>query len=146
MRTYGLYLFSAALLLLLSVGSVAAARDPYSPPANQSTDQSANLWGGEHIEIDFTNDGGNVEFDCATGTISKPLAVDAHGKFRASGTFTRERPGPTLRDGNPALTATYSGSIAGAIMHLHIVAGAKKEITGDYVLVRGQPGHVMKCK
>jgi hypothetical protein len=116
------------------------------PPVAQSAAESATVWGGEHIEIEFTKDGGTVEFDCATGTITKPLTVDAHGKFRAGGTFTRERPGPTMRDGNPALVATYSGSIVADTMHLHIVAGANKEITEDYILVRGQPGRVMKCK
>jgi hypothetical protein len=96
--------------------------------------------------MEVTKDGATLEFDCATGTITEPLAADAQGKFKVSGTFTREGPGPTRREGNPAQPATYSGSIEGDTMHLQIVAGADKESMGDYVLVRGKPGRLMRCK
>ena len=115
-------------------------------PLGNPADETGIVWGGQHIEMELTKDGGTLNFDCATGTITKPLEVDAQGKFRVSGTFTRERPGPTMRDGNPAVVATYSGSIDGTTMHLHIVSGSDKEVVGDYVLVRGQPGRVMKCR
>jgi hypothetical protein len=137
--------FATALWFSLSLGMPISARNPL-PPIAQSADESATLWGGEHIEIEFTKDGGTVEFDCATGSITKPLTVDAHGKFRASGTFTRERPGPTMRDVNPATAATYSGSMVGDTMHLHVEAGANKEVVENYVLARGQAGRVMKCR
>lgn len=146
MRSYHWFLLAAASLLVLSFGATATAASPPSPPLVQSADEPSTIWGGQHVELEFTKDGGTLEFDCATGTITKPLAVDAHGKFRVSGTFTRERPGPTMRDGNPAASATYSGSVEGDTMHLTVVAGQNKESMGEYVLVRGQPGHVMKCR
>lgn len=118
-----------------------------SPFGDPTAEEATVVWGGEHVKLELTKDGGTLDFDCATGTIAKPLAVDAQGKFRASGTYLRERPGPTMRDGNPAAAATYSGSIDGTTMHLHVAAGAnKKDAVGDYVLVRGQPGRVMKCR
>lgn len=107
---------------------------------------SGTVWGGQHVELEVTPEGAKLEFDCASGTISKPVQVDAGGKFKVTGTFTRERPGPVMRDGNPPATATYSGSIEGNTMKLTITSGAQNESQGDYVLDRGKPGRVVKCK
>jgi hypothetical protein len=146
MRSYLTCLFAAVLPLLLLCALVVMATNTYSPLLVQSAGESATVWGGEHIEMEVTKEGATLEFDCAAGTITVPLAVDAQGKFRVSGTFTGERPGPTMRDGNPAVSATYSGSIIGDTMHLTIVAGPDKQSMGAYVLVRGKPGRVMKCR
>ena len=134
-----------AALLVVPLNALGKPRER-SQSANQGQEGAGTVWGGEHLEMEVTKQGATLEFDCATGTITEPLAGDAQGKFRVGGTFTRERPGPTMRDGSPALAATYSGSINGETMHLHMVAGANKEITEDYVLVRGQSGRVMKCR
>jgi|SRR5664279_4908034 len=146
MTFFILCLHVATIFLGFPLGPSGMASDLYSSPVVQSADESVTVWGGQHIEMQLTKNGATLEFDCATGTITKPLAVDGRGKFRTSGTFTRERPGPTMRDGNPAVAATYSGSIDSDTMHLTITAGPNKESVGDYVLVRGNPGRVMKCR
>jgi hypothetical protein len=140
------YIHAATLSFVLSTGIVATALGVASPFGVLAAEEPTIMWGGEHVEMELTKDGGKLDFDCATGTITEPPAVDAQGKFRVSGTYLRERPGPTMRDGNLAVAAVYSGSISGTIMHLHIVSGPDKEVVGDYLLVRGQPGHVMKCR
>jgi hypothetical protein len=142
----GFSYFATALLIVIGFGSNCAASPGSSPSTIQEVDNDAIVWGGEHIQLHLTKAGGALEFDCASGTLAKPLTVDSQGKFRASGTYTRETPGPTMRDGNPAASATYSGSIVGGTMRLHIVAGTNKEVVGDFVLIRGESGHVMKCK
>jgi hypothetical protein len=96
--------------------------------------------------LEVTAEGATLDFDCASGTIAKPVSVDAQGKFRAKGSFTREGPGPVTREGNPAAAAIYSGSIEGQTMHLRVASGPQHENVGEYVLVRGQPGRVMKCR
>ncbi len=138
--------FTAALLIVLGLGSNSAAGTGSAPNANQVADDDAIVWGGDHIQLKLTKAGGTVEFDCATGTLTKPLTVNEKGIFHASGTYTRETPGPTMRDGNPAASATYSGSIVGGTMRLHIVAETNKEVVGDFVLIRGECGRVMKCR
>ena len=142
-RTVGAQLLSFATILGLGVALVVPI---CAQVAKSALGPVGTVWGGEHIALEVTADGATLEFDCATASITKPLTVDAKGIFRAEGTFTRERPGPTMRDGNPAASATFSGSIHGNNLRLHIVSGATNEAHGDYVLVRDQPGRVMKCR
>ena len=117
-----------------------------SSPSAQAAGESANVWGGEHAEMEVTPTGANFDFDCAVGTIDHPLALPAEGKFRAAGTYTRERPGPVKGNGSAAAAATYLGTIKGESMHLEVVLGNDKETVGTYDLVRGRSGHVMKCR
>ncbi|MGA9565419.1 MAG: hypothetical protein WBS19_07845 [Candidatus Korobacteraceae bacterium] len=106
---------------------------------------AGTVWGGDHLELDVTADGANLDFDCASGTITQSLAVDAHGVFRARGTLARERPGPVMRDSPGPAQATYTGTIQGDTMHL-VVSSGSPEPYGEYVLTRGKPGRVVKCK
>ncbi len=114
--------------------------------ATKSLGATGTIWGGEHLELEVTAEGATLDFDCATGTIALPLTVDAQGNFKVKGTFTRERPGPVMRDGNQPAAATYSGNITGETLQLTVAAGPQSQGMGDYVLTRGKPGQVMKCK
>lgn len=88
-----------------------------------------------------------VEFDCASGTITKPVQVDAQGQFRLTGMFTLEQPGPVRKDATSTTTAaTYSGDIIGDTMRLSIKTGPQNEAVGEYVLRRASAGHVVKCR
>jgi hypothetical protein len=108
---------------------------------------AGTIWGGEHIHLQITTDGGIVEFDCASGTITNPVRVDAQGQFRLTGMFTREQPGPVRKDQTPTTTAaTYSGDIVGDTMRLSIRTGPQNEAVGEYVLTRASAGHVVKCR
>ncbi len=109
----------------------------------------AVIWGGDHVRLEVTRNGAELEFDCATGTITEPLP-DTDGTFSLKGTFTPERGGPT-RDGETSRSdATYSGTIENDTMSLRIVlAGADRDQDREaatYVLVKGRLGRVMKCR
>jgi hypothetical protein len=134
--------------LVIAVGFVPAgmAAAPSSPSRAQSGSESANVWGGEHVRMQLTKTGANLDFDCATGTIDQPLALPAAGEFQARGSYTQERGGPVTKDGNRAVAATYVGTITGESMHLEIVLVSSKETVGTYDLVRGSFGHVFKCR
>jgi hypothetical protein len=106
-------------------------------------------WGGDHVRMDETASGAELEFDCATGTIAEPLP-QADGTFSLKGTFTPERGGPTP-DGEPSrINATYSGAIKDDTMSLRIVlTGSDREKDREalnYVLVKGRGGKLMKCR
>jgi hypothetical protein len=99
-------------------------------------------WGGLHIRMEMTDEGANLEFDCATGTITQPLRPDSQGRFSVRGTFTPEHGGP-IRQDEPSRTraAVYFGTIDGDAMTLQI-----DEHSQTYHLVRGKPGRVFKCR
>lgn len=90
-------LFHLSTAALLVSGS-------YSPSMAQSADGAVDVWGGEHVELGITRAGANLD-DCATGTIDHPLVLPANGKFRATGAYTRERPGPVIGNANQARSA-----------------------------------------
>jgi hypothetical protein len=105
----------------------------------------AELWGGDHVKLEMTRTGAQVEFDCAHGTIEAPLKPDAKGAFRAKGTFTPERGGPVRDDAvPPKVKATYSGTIKGDAMTLKVAI--EGEDATEYTLVRGQEPNLMKCR
>jgi hypothetical protein len=104
-------------------------------------------WAGDHVRLEVTASGAELEFDCATGTITEPLP-QAEGDFSLKGTFTPERGGPT-RDGETSrINATYSGTIKNDTMSLRIVLTGQdhdREV-GTYSLAKGRSVNLMKCR
>jgi hypothetical protein len=102
-------------------------------------------WGGDHVRMEVTSSGAELEFDCATGTITEAMP-ETEGTFSLKGTFTPERGGPT-RDGNASRTvdATYSGTIKNDTMTLRVVVSGKDQ-EAKYVLVKGREVRLMKCR
>ena len=104
------------------------------------------VWGGDHVRMEVTTSGAELEFDCATGTITG-VVPEAEGTFSLKGTFTPERGGPT-RDGQASRTvdAQYSGTIKNDTMSLRVVLSGKDQQAAEYTLVRGRDGRLMKCR
>jgi hypothetical protein len=115
-------------------------------PATSVLGTVGTVWGGQHLRLEVTADGANLEFDCATGTITGAPEPDAQGKFTIAGTLVRELPGPTMREGNPAAPVKYSGTIQGETLLLVVSVEGSGEPYGEYSLVRGKPGRVVKCR
>ena len=108
---------------------------------------AGTIWGGEHVRLQVTEGGAVLDFDCSGGAILQPLTRNAHGVFKLNGTFTREHGGPIRKDDpNTAVPATYSGSINGDTMKLSVTVASQNENVGEFVLVRDNPGHVVKCR
>ena len=92
----------AALPLLITMSfqgdSCGPARQQSLNAKNVAVQQEGRMtkgtWGGNHISMEVTDDGAQIEYDCAHGTISEPLRIDSQGKFSAKGTHVRERGGP----------------------------------------------------
>src|SRR5258708_35924044 len=55
------------------------------------------IWGGEHILLEGSGKGAEVEFDCARGQITRPLQLNNQGNFDCHGTFTLKHGGPVRR-------------------------------------------------
>ena len=106
---------------------------------------AGGAWGGEHIVLQVSEKGADVEFDCAHGLVSQPITLDKHGDFDVAGTFTPEHGGPVRRDEKTAsASARYSGHVDGDTMSLTITLG--KERIGIYTLMRGSRPRLTKCR
>ena len=102
-------------------------------------------WGGDHVILELTESGGELEFDCARGHFDGPLRVDADGHFDMKGTFTPERPGPVRRDDRPAQSeARYTGHVQGDAMTLKVLRGESD--LGSFTLARGVRPLLKKCR
>ena len=108
--------------------------------------EGPDTWGGQHVAMEVTKTGAQLEFDCASGEIKEPLPLDKPGQFQVKGTFTPEHGGPVRRDEAPATRdATYSGSLENDTLTLRIEVSGQSEAQ-EYVLRKGQAGRVMRCR
>lgn len=125
------------VLVLLAVCFVAEARKMQSIPTGN--------WGGQHINMKVGAKSATIEYDCATGTIDGPLVVDGDGNFNLRGTHRMQRGGPTRADETPNdHPATYTGSIKGNTMTLHLKISDSDEET--FTLEKGKEGVLFRCK
>ena len=101
-------------------------------------------WGGEHVRLTVSDTGGNVEFDCAHGTLDAPLKVDTEGRFDVPGSLVREG-GPVMpgREGDKQ-SVRYSGRLDGSSMDLNLLAEAGDSM-GSFRLKLGDRGKLLKC-
>ncbi len=134
---------SFKLSLVVAVFSIVLQTDTCAAANHKAVKKGA--WGGDHIAIEVSEKGAEVEFDCAHGQVTQPIKLDKHGRFKVSGTFTAEHGGPVRRDEAPESSpVSYSGHVKGDTMSLTITRGDEK--LGDYRLTRGGNPRLMKCR
>jgi len=113
--------------------------------ANQGADLKGG-WGGQHIHMEVTTTGAEIEYDCAHGRITEKIAPDANGKFTAKGVHVKERPGPVREGEESEQATTYRGSINDDTMVLTVTLTQNNETVGTFSLTHGKAGRVFKCK
>ena len=103
-------------------------------------------WGGQHIALTVTAQGGTAEFDCAHGAFTGALTPSPDGRFSASGVWVREHGGP-VRDGEvlPSFPALYAGRITGTSMSLTVTRTDSAVAIGTFSLTKGSAASVFKC-
>jgi hypothetical protein len=108
---------------------------------------AAGTWGGTHIRMEVRDDGADIEYDCARGTVDGPISIDTSGRFAATGTFTRQGPGP-IRIGKtpPSQPARYTGSIREKEMSLTVILTEGSKEIGTFKLTQGNDGYLVKCR
>ena len=113
--------------------------------APEANSVAMGTWGGEHIILEVSEKGADVEFDCAHGQVTQTMTVDHQGEFDVAGTFTLEHGGPVRRDERtPPTSARYSGHVDGSTMSLTVTAG--KDTVGVFNLSRGSQPKLTKCR
>lgn len=124
----------------------AAARRKVSQPTKREGVAGVATWGGEHVRLTEREGGASLEFDCASGEITRPLRPDAEGRFDLPGTFTRKSPGPRRVGLTPAARpARYSGRVEGQTMTLTVTLAETDQPPDTYTLTRGSVGRLGKC-
>jgi hypothetical protein len=107
---------------------------------------ASGTWGGEHVGLAVTDAGAHVEFDCASGDIAQPLALDGMGNLSVDGVYVREHGGPIqvgeVPDRKPA---RYTGRAAGTTLTLDVLLTDSNEKIGTFTLERGAASGVRKC-
>jgi hypothetical protein len=132
-----LVLVLALLCNLFHATGVSAAEDRNTA--------ATGTWGGEHVLLQVSKNGTELEFDCARGRITQPMALDKNGNFDVPGTFTPEHGGPVARDESVAFVqARYSGHVDGESMSLTVTR--EQEEFGSFALTHDQQPNLKKCR
>jgi hypothetical protein len=142
---YNFCVFALVFLALWQNGSCKS--DKTDPMSTIKQNRVANgNWGGQNVGMEVTADGARLRFSCANGSITKPLMLDAQGRFSVPGMFVAESPGPRNEDNPPKdQPALYSGSVQGESMTLTITLTATNEKVGTFSLEHGKGGQVRRC-
>jgi hypothetical protein len=129
---------SAVVVGLLVTGVLLAAQT--------SGKVAPGTWGGDHIRLEVTDKGGEVEFDCARGVIDESLITDSRGRFDAKGSYVVESPGPRRED-VPAQSrlARYVGQIQDSTMTLTITLSEDAGVVGTFSLKKDRLSRITKC-
>ena len=102
-------------------------------------------WGGTHVGLSLTLNGGTLEYDCATGTMIGPLMLQPDSTFDAEGIHTPGWGGPEI-EGQvlPTFRVRYSGSVRGGVMSLQgrLENGVS---LGPFTLRRGSEPIIFHC-
>jgi hypothetical protein len=107
---------------------------------------SPGLWGGNHVRMIVTDAGARVEYDCATGTIDEPIALDARGTFATKGSYTPEHGGPRREPPTAVARARYVGRVDGDTMKLTVTLHTGKKPIGTFTLKRGDDVLLPRCR
>jgi hypothetical protein len=145
MESSGLFAKVLVIGLMAAAPSSAWLHVAGMPNGKDTNHVATGTWGGEHIILEVSEKGAEVEFDCAHGQISQPMALNQQGDFDVLGTFSQEHGGPVRKDeqvtSNPA---RYSGRVLGDTMTLTVTRG--KENVGTFTLNHGARANLRKCR
>jgi hypothetical protein len=141
--SYNFCLFSLILLALWQNGSCKSAGTNIM--LNEQDKVATGSWGGQNISMQVSDAGARIQFACARGSISQPIALDSKGGFSVKGVFVSEPPGPT-RDDIPNRPALYSGSVQDNTMTLSITLTDTDQKLGTFNLEHGKSIPLRRCR
>ncbi len=106
----------------------------------------SGVWGGDRMILTMRPKSGEIDMDCASGTISSKIILDAKGRFVVRGTFEQHFPGPVRAEdfaarGKPV---AYSGQVVGNTLKLAITRPGSAE-TQNYTLRQGEKPKLVRC-
>lgn len=153
------------LTTLLPGGSCLGSKSHTTPEARMASAKDMadkkvrkGQWGGEHVRMQVTDAGAEIEYDCAHGTIDQSIRLDRDGRFDVRGKHVFESGGPAQvpvppDGGSPAgpitneesRPARYTGRVAGNKMRLTVTILDSGVEIGTFSLTFGTRGSLTKC-
>ena len=128
-----------SLFALIVLSACEAARPSPGEPLTGS-------WGGQHVALALTWEGGTLEYDCAAGAIDEAVRPDSSGRFSVHGTHTPGHGGPDrVGEEAPALPADYEGRVGGSRMTLSVRVLSSGLELGPFTLERGATPIITRC-
>ena len=126
--------------VLLCFAAIGACARNFAGPIERSQ------WGGDHIGLTVSANGGALEYDCARGTIDQSIVSSTDGNFVVQGTHTPGHGGP-IREGEvlERHPAQYEGWTDGDTMKLSVTLTDTGQKLGSFTLGRDQSPHVFRC-
>ena len=129
------------LALGLALAVLGAAPDP--EPAKRAP--LKGNWGGEGAGLQITEEGAQLFFDCAKGSIEGPITPDEDGRFEVTGRYFKEGPGPTRPEQTQGVGARYLGQLEGNTLTLSIRLTLSRDVLGPFTLTRNRMPRVREC-
>ena len=140
-------LAEAAVRLLavpLLVGASALCACTTSSVGSNDGSPITGSWAGAHVALTLTETNGTINYDCAHGGLSEPIAPNGAGRFDVRGVHVREHGGPVRVGEVPdSLPARYVGEVKGSRMTLRVVVGL--DTLGPFELQRGEVPQLFRC-
>jgi hypothetical protein len=103
-------------------------------------------WGGEHVGLTLDSTGGQLEYDCAAGTIAETVIPARYGSFAVNGTHTPGMGGPDRIDYvSPSYPARYTGKVSGETMTMRVSVPSRELTLGPFRLRRGAEPRILRC-
>lgn len=139
-----------ATLQAAAAGSEGVGRSRRRPPARVveprgASKQLQGRWGGDHIGLTVVKDGGQVEFDCAAGSIDEPFLTDSAGHFALLGSWWFTPPVVTQEWQPDKQRTRYSGLVEGNRMTLTVTRLEDNQLLGSFTLFFEQPPFLIRC-
>ncbi len=104
-------------------------------------------WGGEHVLVEVSDSGAAIEFDCAHGSVSGAIAVDAEGRFDVGGGYVAEHGGPVrVGESETPVPVRYTGRVQGRTMSLTVELGGDHGSLGPFALGLGNEARIVHCR
>lgn len=132
--------------MLGALAALVACNDDAAGPGGGGGERLSGNWGGEHVALEANWRGASLEYDCAIGTIDRPLVVRADGTFRLRGTYTGVAGGPAHMGDEPKVhPAMYTGRMEGDVLTLKATVTDLGIEVGPYTLRRDERALLWLC-
>ena len=101
------------------------------------------IWGGDRMNLEMTGSGGQLQLDCATGTINGAVRPDSTGHFKAKGEWSVHSGGPhRLDEAQKIDKASFVGHVSNGTLHLQVTANGGLQ---KFTLTQGKRVKLVHC-